>query len=84
MIVEKYMKKIEWIDHIVKISGLVPPSQGGDNKVWKVFVVKHISEYKKCHECIARKRTLQKQKTAKERHEALVSLGLKRTRYGYE
>ena len=65
------MSRVEWVKHIEQEVGSFA----------RLTVLEHA---KTCRKCAARRRTRRANRNARERHEAMTSLGLKRTPYGYE
>ena len=68
------MNKQTWISHITSLSGLTPPSQGGNAELWRTFLKEH--NCKGCVECRKRSKTRKANLRRKEREECLRSLGL--------
>lgn len=69
------MNKENWIKHM-EDEGIVRPTRGGDKLTWQETIKAHKNA--DCQDCKARAKTRKSNRYARERHEALSSLGLKR------
>lgn len=67
------MSRAEWLRHLAEVSGLTPPSLGGDRAAWIEFRTRH---HAGCAMCKARVVTRRRATYARERRQALKDLGL--------
>lgn len=69
------MTRTAWLAHMTELFGSLTRTEA-----FKA----HMKAFQDCPSCLARHRTRKANRNSRDRHAARVSLGLKRTPYGYE
>lgn len=83
------MNKETWLKHMIEITELIPPSQGGNRELWRAAIKQHLApvgihmkNHVPCDICKARSKTRAASIRVSMRAEAMRSLGLVSYRNG--